>query len=163
MADTLDLTISGTVVSLPVSTASPNWSPAILQAFTLIAAALEGLSGTFDVSPQVLDISAFNTATNENVTNLTFSNTAVRSAIISYYVYRETDSANASESGQIFIDYNDNRPATEQWAFSQETVGNANVSFSITDSGQVRFSTTALAGSSHVGSIGFVAKTVIQS
>jgi hypothetical protein len=158
----MDITINGTVVSLPVSSASPNWAPAIIQAFQLIEAALQGVSGTFDIAPQVLDISAFNNATDEDVTGLTFATSAVRSAVITYFVYRETDSANASESGQIFIDYNDNRSLNEKWAISREAVGDGEITFSITDTGQVQFSTDALSGSNHVGSIGFFAKTIEQ-
>lgn len=159
-----DITINGTVVSLPDSAASPNWAPAILQAFTLIEASLNSVSGTFDITPQVFNISAFNTTTNQDITGLTFSNTAVRSAVINYYVFRQATPAtnNASESGQIFVDYNANRSANQQWAISQETVGDGKVSFSITDEGQVQFNTTALGGTSHTGFLGFSAKVLEQ-
>jgi hypothetical protein len=158
----MDITINGTVVSLPDSAASPNWAPAILQAFTLIETALAGLSGSFDVSPQVLDISAFNTATDENVTGLSFSTSNVRSAVITYYVYRTTNSTNASESGQIFIDYNASRSSNEKWSISREAIGDGSITFGITDAGQVTFTTTALSGASHEGYIGFFAKTLEQ-
>lgn len=150
------------MVSLPESSASPNWAPAILQAFLLIEAALNGITSTFDITPQILDISAFNTATNEDVIGLTFSTTAVRSAVITYYVYRTTNTENKSESGQIFIDYNPGRTINNKWSLSREAVGDGAITFSITDTGQVQFSTVALAGSSHVGYIGFFAKTISQ-
>ncbi len=158
-----DVTINGTVVSLPASSASPNWAPAILQAFTLIEAALNGVSGTFDIAPQVLDISAFDVVTDQNVTGLSFSTTAVRSAVITYYVYRTSNTpASAAESGEIFIDYNAARSSNQKWAFQQECVGNANVTLSITDAGQVQFTTTTIGGAAHEGFIGFFAKTIEQ-
>lgn len=157
-----DINIAGTVVSLPESSGSPNWSPAIIQAFQLLAIQLAGLSGTFDISPQVFDIDSFNTATNENVVGLAFSTSTVRSAVITYYVYRTTTLANASESGQLFVDYNPNRSVGEKWAIARECVGDGSITFSITDAGQVQFSTTALSGASHDGQIGFFAKTIEQ-
>lgn len=156
-----DITINGTVVSLPASSASPNWAPAILQAFSLIEAALAGVSGSFDISPQVLDISAFDTATDQTLTGLSFSTSAVRSAVITYYVYRDSSTASdKSESGQILIDYNADRASNQKWSLQQECVGNASISFSITDAGQFTFTTTTIGGITHVGYIGFFAKTL---
>lgn len=157
-----DFTVLGTVVSLPASSASPNWSTAILQAFQLIEAALSAVGGTFDISPTVFDISAYDTATDQTITNLAFSTNAVRSAVITYYVYRTaTGSLHATESGQILIDYDPLRSSNQKWALQQECVGNANISFSITDAGQLQFTTTTL-GASHAGYIGFFARTLEQ-
>jgi hypothetical protein len=158
-----DYNIRGTIITLPESAGSPNWAPALLAMFTAIQEALELSVGEADIAPQVLNIDAFNNATNQDVIGLAFSPSVVRSAEISYYVFRETTTNNAAETGTIYIEYNANNSVGQKWLFSRECVGNGSIDFNITDAGQVQFTTTALAGSSHTGSLGFLAKSILLS
>lgn len=154
--------IQGTVIDFPEDGASPTWAPALVQFAEAVESALANFVGTFDVSPQIFNIDAFNNVANQDITNLSFSTTEVRSVVIEYYVFRQTDSTNASESGVIYANYNDNLPTNSKWELSRQFVGDGEIDFNITDTGQVQFSTTALAGSNHTGNIGFSAKTLEQ-
>lgn len=59
--------------------------------------------------------------------------------------------------------YNPNNPVNNKWEIIREYAGDGKITFSITDVGQVQFSTTTLAGTGHVGKIGFAAQTLNQS
>lgn len=158
-----DLDIQGTTVSLPNSGSSPNWAEGVIEALELLAEAANEAVGTYDIAPQTFDISSFNSATNENISNLSFSTATVRMAIITYYVYRTTNSENAVEAGTIIVDYNANRSTNEKWNLVQVNSGDASITFSMTDAGQMQFTTTALSGTGHSGKIGFSAKALQQS
>lgn len=160
-----EIIIGSTVVDFPDSAESANWAPAIIQFAEAVAEQLDLVSGTFDVAPQTYNIDAFNTATNENIPTLSFSTSSVRAVFIQYYVYRSTSSANADEAGDMIAVFNANNGSGLKWTLTQgnRTGPGANISFNVTDSGQFQFTTTALAGSSHTGRIGFVARALEQT
>ena len=157
------ITIQGTPLEFPTSGTSPDWAPAMVQFAQLVEAALSGVAGSFDVAPQALTIDAYNPGTNIDISSLTFPTSDVRAASIPYAVYRATDSTAVTEGGEIFIVYNAANPVSNKWSIAQRVSGgDASISFSITDIGQVQFSTTTLSGSNHVGTISFSARSVLQ-
>lgn len=157
------INIQGTVISFPDSAGSPNWAEAVDQFAIAVANALASVVGPFDVAPQALTIDAFNPGTNINIAALSFPTSEVRSATIKYAVYRTTTLTSADESGEIVILYNPNGPTGNKWELAQRSMGDGKISFNITDTGQVQFSTTALAGSNHMGKITFLAQAILQS
>jgi len=158
------LTINGEIIDFPESAQSPNWSEAIIQFAEAVEAALSITSGTYDVAPQTMNIDAYNTASNVSISNLSFPTSNVRAAFIRYSVYRATSAANGDEAGTMVVVYNANNATNEKWTLTQDRTGNgASITFSITDTGQLRFTTTALAGTSHVGTITYEARALEQS
>jgi hypothetical protein len=159
-----DITINGQVISFPASGDSPDWSPAIVQFAQAVAAALAISTNAYDVSPQTFTIDSYNSASNVNIPNLTFPTNAVRTVFIRYSVYRTTNSANAYEAGDLVAIYNPNNATNSKWAVSQirSAGGGANLTFNMTDAGQIQFTTTALSGSSHAGKIAFDARAFAQ-
>lgn len=158
-----NINIQGTQISLPSSSESPNWSSGIIQAFQAIANALSFAVGPYDISPQVYDISAFNSVSNQSVTGLTFSNASVRGAIIRYSVFRTSTATTVAETGMIDIVYDPGNTTGHKWEISREYTGNASITFSISDTGQIQFSTTSIGGTSHQGKISFAAQALTQS
>jgi len=156
------ITIQGTVIDFPASADSPNWAPAVTLFAQLTADALSTAVGTFDVSPQVLNIDSSNPISNASVPNLTFSTSDVRAAFIRYSVSRQTSTTTVVECGEIRVVYNANGPVSNKWEIDQNRTGNANISFSITDNGQVQYSTTALGGINHVGRLTYEARALQQ-
>lgn len=157
------ITIGSTIVDFPDSAASPNWSEAIIQFAELVALQLSISTGTYDVPAQSFTLDAYNTASNINIPALSFPTSAVRAVFMRYTVYRETDSANADEAGDIIAVYNPNNSVGLKWTVSQvKTSGGAQIEFNVTDLGQFQFSTTALSGSSHTGKITFEARALEQ-
>lgn len=158
------LIINGTVIDLPESAESPNWAPAIIQFAEAVTAGLAIAIGTYDVAPQAFTIDAFNSATDVDITNLSFPTANVRAVFIHYSVYRTTDSATAYEAGDMIAMYNPGNPVNQKWALSHgnKTGGDGQLTFNVTDNGQFRFSTTPLAGANHQGKIIFDARSLEQ-
>lgn len=159
----IDLNISGTIVTIPSSGASPQWSSGIIEAFQAIEAALQGVAGPFDISPQIQAIDAYNPGTNIDLQAATFPTSDVRSVELIYSVYRETTTTNCAETGTLKAVYNPNNPSTEQWEVSRFGNGEAFIEFTFLDTGIVQFSTTAIAGANHTGTITFLAKALLQN
>lgn len=158
-----DINIQGTIISFPDSAASPNWAEAVDQFAKAVEGALGSVVGAFDVAPQALIIDPYNPGTNIDITPLSFPVSSVRSAFIRYAVFRSTTATSVYESGELLVVYNPNGPINNKWEIAQRLVGDAQITFSITDAGQVRFSTIALAGSNHTGKLTFVAQSILQS
>lgn len=156
------ITISGTTVNIPTSGESPNWAPAIVQSFQLIADALSLLVGPYDVFPQIFTMTS-NTNTNVNVTNLSFPTSIVRAAFIRYTVYRNTNSTTVTEAGNLIITYNPSNSTGAKWSINRVYTGNASINFNVTDTGQVQFSTTSISGTGHVGSITYSAQSLLNA
>lgn len=163
------LIIKGTLVTIPSSGTGPNWAEGIIDAITALTEAVNAITGTYDVAPQIQNIDANNSSTNVTISNLIFPPAEVRSTVIYYSVYRMTedsgvgDEQEVAEGGTLTLVYNASNPITNKWEIAQERVGNASISFSVTDLGQVQFSTTALTGINHVGTLSFRALSILNS
>jgi hypothetical protein len=158
------ITIQGTTIAFPNSGASPNWAPAVIEFAQAVEAALEGVSGSFDVSPQTLTINAYNPGTNINIGALNFPVANVKAAYIRYTAKRTTSLLDVVEAGNLVLVYNAAGTNGQKWEISRTIVGpGANITFNVTDSGQVQFSTETLSGINHVGTITFEAKALTTS
>lgn len=156
------ITISGTPISFPTSGTSPDWAPALVQFAQLVEEALSGVAGSFDVPPQSFTIDAYNPGTDIDITSLSFPVSDVRAATIPYAVYRSTDSTTVTEGGELFILYNPTYPVNNKWSIAQRKTDDASIVFTITDSGQVQFTTSTLAGSNHTGIITFSGRSILN-
>jgi len=163
------LLIKGTIINFPESAASPNWAPAVIQTVEALTEAVNSISATYDVAPQAQNIDANNSATDVELNNLSFPSADVRAATVFYSVYRKTqdsgppDGQEVSESGQLEIVYNQSNPVNQKWEMSRVFQGEGYISFSITDQGQITFTTTALSGINHTGIITYRALAVLNS
>jgi hypothetical protein len=158
----IPITVNSTIVNFPSSGDSPNWAPAVIQFAQLVAAALAFTVGAFDIPPQTYVMTS-NVNTNVNLPNLSFPTTQVQGSIIAFSVSRTTNSVTLSETGEIFINYNSSFPVGEKWETSVDYVGGAQITFNVTDTGQVQFSTTLIAGTGYQGSITYQAKAILNS
>lgn len=158
------INIQGSIINFPDSAQSPNWAPPIIQFAEAVAQALSTIVGPYDVSPQIYTMVS-NVNTNVALPSLTFSTTFVRGAIITYTVYRNTTGIGAqtlAEVGTLEIVYNPNGPTNNKWEISDEHTGMSGVTFSVTDQGQVQFSSTDITGLDYTGFIGYTAKALQQ-
>ena len=152
------ITIQGTPIEIPSSGESPNWAPGIIEAFQAIETALNSAIGPYDVASQILTIDAHNPGTDIEITNLSFPTSSIQGAFIRYSVIRTTTTDTAYETGDITITYNPNGAVNQKWEIAREYIGDGKISFTITDIGQVKFSTTAMGGLSHSGKLIFSAQ-----
>ena len=162
----IPLIIKGTLVEIPSSAQSPNWAPGIIAAFRALAEAVNSITGTYDIAPQIQNIDANNSSNDVVITNLAFPISEVRSATIFYSVYRKTedsgppDGQEVAEGGVLLVVYNASNPTTNKWEITRDFAGDAQITFEISDTGQFSFSTTPLTGINHEGIISFRAIAV---
>lgn len=157
----IPINISGTIVNFPASGDSPNWSPAVIQFAQLVAAALQFTVGAFDIPPQTFVMTS-NVNTNVALPNLSFPTTQVAGAEIIYSVLRSTNSTVVSETGTLLVNYNSSFPTNQKWEISSDHVGMSQTTFSITDVGQIQFSTTIISGINYQGVITYQAKAILN-
>lgn len=157
----ISINIGGTIINFPSSGQSPNWSEAVIEFAQAVESALQGIVGPFDIAPQIYTMTS-NVNTDIDVSNLAFPTSQVRGAFIRYSVFRTTTTNTVSESGNLIVTYNPDAATNEKWAITRDFVGDADITFSITDVGQVTFSTTSLAGASHTGAITYTAQALLQ-
>lgn len=157
------ITIQNTPINFPDTSASPNWAPAVIQFAQLVEAALNTVSSGFDIPPQVFNIDSYNPGSNIDIINLAFPVSNVRSFIVYYAVYRTTSINIAYEAGSITAVYNPGNSPGYKWEFNQHRVGDGKITFNVDDDGQVTFTTDALSGANHAGSISFNAKALTQT
>lgn len=67
-----------------------------------------------------------------------------------------------SQTGQLIINYNSSFPTNQKWAISNDFVGNAQTTFTITDVGQLQFSTVLMSGPNYTGSVVYQAKAILN-
>jgi hypothetical protein len=156
------ITIKGTTITLPSSGASPNWSPAILEAFKAIESAINSIAGTYDIAPQTQNINANDASSLISIDNLSFPSADVRAATIYYAVHRKSTALEVTEAGTLEISYNDARSNNEKWEIVRCGQGDASINFIITDLGQIKFTTTTIGGSGHTGTISYRAISVLN-
>lgn len=156
------ITINNQVITFPTSGTPEDWSGAVDQFAVAVAEALGSVVNPGDVFPQAFSINSFNSASNIPIPALSFPTSTVLAVFIHYAVYRTTSSANASEAGDIILLYNPNNGTGLKWTLSQGNITGigGQISFNVTDGGQVQFSTTALSGSAHQGVISFDARAL---
>jgi hypothetical protein len=160
----LTITIQGTPVLFPSAGSSPQWAEAVDEFATLVEEALNTVIGAFDVAPQALIIDSYNPGTNIPIAALSFPTASVRSAFIRYAVFRSTNLTSVGETGTLTIFYNPNGPTGNKWDVAQILSGpGGDITFYVTDTGQVEFSTTAIAGTGHTGKLTFTAQAILQS
>lgn len=155
------ITIAGNPIEFPSDSQAADWAPPIIQFAQAVEAALSGISGPGDISPQVFTMSA-NANTNVEVTGLQFSNAVVRGANIRYAVHRATSLIEVDEEGNLTIVYNPTNAPGMVWELIRSYTGDAQVTFTIADTGQISFSSTLLTGTSHIGEISFAASALTQ-
>lgn len=135
----------------------------MIQFAQSVEAALNAVAGTYDVSPQIQTIDSYNPGTNVDIPNLAFPTSNVRAAMIRYAVYRNTSTTTLSEVGSIYMVYNPSNGSGLKWETTREYDGNASISFNVTDTGQVQFSTETLGGINHNGVITYAGMALQNS
>jgi hypothetical protein len=165
----IKLIIKGTPVELPESGQSPNWAPGIIEAIQALSEAVNSISGTYDVAPQVQDISDFPQSNRIDINNLVFPSEEVRAATIFYSVFRKTETTEfesgveLTEAGTLQIVYNNSNDVGSKWAIQREFVGDAKMEFTVDDLGQLEFTTQAIPGTPHVGILSYRAISILNT
>lgn len=156
------LTIAGTTFNYPTSGEDPNWSEEASSWAVAVTEALNTLLAPGDILQTSFAIDN-NIAVPTNINGLLFDSGTVRAANVNYTVYRISDSSPSghAETGLIFLVFDDSAAVGMKWKLSQSPVdGNAGISFSMDDDGQMKYATTTIGDVGYVGTIRFSARVL---
>lgn len=157
------LVVNGNTYNYPDPGENPNWGEQAAEWAEAVTIALASIINPGDILENTFSISN-NLSIAANVNGLIFDSSLVRSSLVSYNIYRistSTQSGN-TESGNIYLNYDDNASSGNKWSFSQIRNGSAGVALSILDNGQVQYKTTDIGSLGYSGSITFSAKTIAK-
>ncbi len=157
------LTINGTPYNYPVPGEDPTWGADATDWAKAVTEAISTLLGPGDILSSTFSIDN-NISTDTNINGLLFDPGTIRAANIDYAIYRisSTNTSGYAENGRLYIVYDDNASSTNKWQLSQKTAGNSGVSFSVDDTGQLKYKSTDIGSLSYSGSIRFSAKALTK-
>lgn len=157
----ITLVINGTAYQYPVAGEDPGWGVDGTEWAEAVTEALNTLLAPGDILDTSFTI-ANNIGVATDINGLVFDPGTIRAANVDYSVYR-TSTANPSghaEVGTLFLIYDDSASSGQKWQLSQRSGGYSGVTFSITDAGQVQYTSTDINSTNYSGVIRFRAKTL---
>lgn len=120
------------------SQAATNWAIAVTSELAQVAV-------VGDIGPTTVVNIANNQSSPINVTNLMLSSATIRAGFVEYYVYRTWNGGTQEvlETGELFLAYSD---IAATWTVAQvgNGVGSTGTVFSITNAGQVQYTSSNL-------------------
>jgi hypothetical protein len=156
------LIINSTPYSIPDAGDEPGWGGDTSDWMEAVTNSLGDLVGPADILETSFTL-ANNQSSFIDITGLVFDGGSVRSAVVNYSIYRISDSnpSGFAESGTLTLIYDNN--ASLPWSMSQgDIVGNSQVYFDITISGQIRYKTNDIGSLNYIGVMKFSAQSQIQ-
>ena len=148
-----DLTVRNNTYVYPDAGENPGWGEDATEWAQAVTDSLNDLQGPNDI-PATSVIIADNVIIPSDVPGLRFIGTAVRSFEAEYNIFRSDGTNNSVESGRIYGYYDGTN-----WQISQQFLGDASVTLSINNLGQVQYTSSSIGGL-YVGIMKFRAKTI---
>lgn len=157
-----EVVLRGTTYKVPKPDCNPSWGEELNDYLLALGDAFATLVGPGDIE-QTEAIIVNNQVSSANVIGLSFDNATVRSAFIDYAIYRETSTTVQTEEGTMILGYDATRPVGLNWELQRECINDSGVEFTVTDAGQVQYTSDNMGGSNYNGTVRFRARSIIQS
>lgn len=157
------LTVNGIPFEYPDPGSDPGWGAGASDWASEVTAVLSTLLGPNDILETSFNINN-NQSLPISITKLSFDSGSVRAANIQYSVYRKSDTTTSGivETGMIYITYDNSAPLGSKWIMGQSKVGDAGMTFSVSDSGQFSYISTNIDSTNYSGIMKFSAKALSQ-
>jgi hypothetical protein len=111
----------------------------------------QGMTAFFNEEVQANVTIANNQVSAANVSNLVFDGAVAKKFIVDYGLYRSTDTTSLAQAGRLRGVYNED---AAEWYLSDDYSGqNAGVTFSITNGGQIQYTSSNMSGTGYVGTL----------
>lgn len=158
------MTVNNTVFQYPSPGDEPGWGEAATSWAQEVTDVLNSLLGPDDILETSFNINN-NVSSATNITGLLFNTASARGAIIEYSIYRVSTlnpSGNA-ETGIMTLIYDDSASAGNKWTLTIGNIaGGSGVHFSITDTGQLQYTSTDIDSVGYSGVVKFKARALQQ-
>lgn len=155
------LTINGNSYQYPEAGSEPSWGQEAADWAQAVTDQLNSISGEGSINETLstIELSVTDTA----IAGLAFNAAILEGADVSYRMTRRTDSEELAEKGSFHVVYN--AGTVEKWFISREITSGADchVRFNIDTTGQVIYTSEAIAGSNYSGSIKFKTSTILKT
>lgn len=152
-----NLTVNNNTYAYPEPGDEPGWGAGTTGWAEEVTDVLATIQGPDDI-PETTFIIANNMSSATDITGLTFNPITVRSAVVDYSIYRSTSLTELAEKGRLDLIYKNNGPVNNKWTIGRVFFGDdAGVIFTITDAGQMQYTSSNLSGTGYVGEIKFEA------
>lgn len=157
-----NLVVNNNTFAYPVPGDEPGWGEGATGWAEEVTTVLQGLDNGNDILQTSFNI-ANNTSSASDVVGLIFNSATVRSAVVSYSIYRKTDTNELAEVGELDLIYKNGGTIGSKWSIGREFSGNdAGLLFTMTDTGQVQYTSTNVTGTNYSGTMHFSAKVTLQ-
>lgn len=162
MADFTEVVLSGTTYQVPKNMSTPPWGEELADYLVALGSAYSALIGVGDITETGF-IVANNQTVSAPVTGLTFDSSVVRSATISYSIYRTTSTTALREAGEVTVIYDSTATAGSKWVLQRDSMGDALVELTVSDTGIFSYTSSNVSGASYSGLMKFEAKATLQT
>ena len=159
-----DLTVNGTVFSYPSPGEEPGWGQDATEWASEVTDVLSSLVAVGDFLETTFAIGN-NISSATSITGLLFNTTSVREAEVTYSLYRISDSnpSGNAERGKIGLIYDNSAAPGSKWSMTiGDIAGSAGVNFTITDTGQLQYTSTNIGSTGYSGTMHYIAKVLAQ-
>jgi hypothetical protein len=160
----ISLVVNNISYEYPVPGDSAGWGQPATDWATEVTLVLNNIQGPNDI-PQTTVSIANNIVSSTNITGLSFNTGQVRAAFIQYTIYRTSTSnpSGSTEAGYMIATYDNLAGSGSKWSLTMGPInGNSGVIFSITDLGQIQYTSTNIGSTGYVANIHFSAKSLNQ-
>lgn len=159
-----ELIVNGTTFQYPDPGDEPGWGEDASDWAEAVTEVLDTLLGSNDILETSFTV-ANNTVSVTNVTGLLFNTSTVRSAVIEYSIYRRSNStpSGKAEAGIMNMVFDNDASSGNKCLLAiGPSVGNAGVTFSVTDAGQIQYTSSDIGTAGYIGEFVFNARTISQ-
>lgn len=154
----IPLVVSNATYNFPANRDSPGWGEDVTAWAQAVTTAISTVTGNGDIA-QTSAIINNNQVAATNVVGLAFDTSVVRGAVIDYSVYRVTTTVEVVETGTMYLSY---KSTAAVWEMAVIGSSGSNVTFSVTNLGQIQYTSDSMAGASYSGIIRFRARALLS-
>lgn len=158
---TVPLIVDGTTYNYSLNNDNSPWGEENTAWSIAVTDVLNTLQGPGDIL-QTVALIANNQISPVNVTGLAFSPSMVRGAIIEYTVYRMTTGSGASELVEVGTMYVSYKSIANTWDVAVVGGQGSGVSFTMSTTGVVQYTSSNMSGSAYQGTMNFRARAITQ-
>ena len=155
----IQVTLNGETFQIPIQGQNPAWGEQLTDLLQALVNAANSASGPADILLTSFNVSN-NVASPTNITGAAFDTSQVRSFIMQYDLYRSTNSNELSEVGHLYGTY---KSSAGTWELNQSYAGSSGITFSMTNGGQLQYTSSNMAGTGYVGKMKFKATSFLQA
>ena len=155
----IPLTVNGDIYNYPQNRESPSWGEDATDWASAVTDVLGSIVGTGDILQTSATI-ANNISSPTSIPSFNFDPILVRGAVCIASIYRVTTGGGATELAETVHIYLTYKSTAGSWEIAVVGTGSSGVTFSITNGGQVQYTSTNITGSAYSGTIKFKAQAL---